>query len=443
MSFWTDVFGPRRTFDGGLFLPDCKSETARLPIETVAAEGPLRVPLQAMRTLPTRPCVRVGQRVLAGQPLAEAATVDSVPVHAPTSGTITAFEKVWTAVDGILPGVCLEPDGEDRTMQPSIGWEEESFIFHLAGMGVVSAAPRQAAHRLIQDAIAAGVTDLIVNAMETEPYLTTDLRLLVEQPGRLVDAACEIADAMGVQRVLFALPFRHRRLIRQIEVETSGRSVEAVPLSNKYPQCHPVVLIRTLLDREVPPGGRDVDCGALVLSVATVAAISDATLDDRPVTHAVVTVGGELTERPGTYRIPIGLPIRRLAEHVGLTEPNAMTISGGPLTGVAVDRDDAVVTADTVGILFLTPPPRPDPVPCVHCGWCVEDCPVGLDPTALMQLDGQADCDPMDSFRLRACVDCGLCSYVCPANLPIAATIRRCRNRLVEDAPPVEAGTRP
>jgi len=56
----------------------------------------------------------------------------------------------------------------------------------------------------------------------------------------------------------------------------------------------------------------------------------------------------------------------------------------------------------------------------VRCGWCQEDCPVGVDPQALLEITERHE--PAQASRLRphACIDCGLCSYVCPAELPLA-----------------------
>ncbi len=430
MSMWRNILGPRQKLDGGLFLPDHKSITARRPIEEMEIDGPLHVPLQIRRDLPATARVEPDDCVLGGELLAHADGSDSVSVSAPTSGKIVALERVWTAADGFLPGAVLEPDGRDEWVQPRQRWESESFVWQLADCGVMCTTPRGPGHALIRAAAAASVTDLIVNAMETEPYLTADLRSLVEEPGRLIDATCEIAGALGARRVLFVLPFRHRRVVARMEAEARGRFVEVVPLANRYPQCDPIVLVKTLLDREVVPGGSVLDVGAVVVPLAMVRATGDAVLGGRPVTQALMTVAGDAVDHAGTYRVPVGTPMRRIAERAGLIGPVARAISGGPLMGVPLGRDDAVVTADTTALLlFSDGGPRPNPVPCIRCGWCVEDCPVGLDPSELMHLEAEHECDPIDLARLRVCVDCGLCSYVCPAQLPLAASIKRARSR--------------
>ncbi len=421
-------------FDGGLFLPEHKSVIARRPIENVPADGILQIPLQVRHDLTTTPLVQPGDRVLRGQRLAAAATPDSLPIHAPTSGEIIAPARVWTAEDGYLPGIVLRPDGHDEPLPPLPLWIEESFLGQLAGAGVMCSRPREPLHRLIQRATAAGAIHLILNAMETEPYLSAQLRLLVEQPGRLLDVSGEIADALGAHRLIIALPYRHRRVIRRLRHEALDRHVEVIPLPNRFPQCHPIVITKAILQQEVPPGGDPLDVGALVLPMETVAAAAGALLDGHPMTHVCLTVAGDVVERPGVYRVPIGTPMRRLADRAGLRGPVRLAISGGLLTGTPLGHNDAVVTANTTALLLLSQTEKQEAVPCIHCGWCVEDCPVGLNPPALMNLEAEDDCRPDDLNRLRVCIDCGLCSYVCPAGLPLAASIRRSRERFLSNA---------
>jgi len=419
-----------------LFLPDHKSFTAKRPIQTLQPDFPLYVPLQVRRDLETKPVVGVGDRVLQGQPLSHPVSRQSIGIHAPCCGKVLKLERVWTTSDGFLPGVVIEPEPSSEAVPQRQGWEDESFIVQLADRGVVCSRPRGPLHVAIQDAIAAGASDLIVNAMETEPYLTADLRTCVEQPGRMIDATCELADAVGVSRVIFALPFRHRRMVKRILSEAEGRHIEIAPLANPYPQCHPIILTQVLLDREVPPGGSVLDVRAFVLPLSAVRQAADALLDDRPVTHTLMTISGDAVDRAGTYRVPIGTPMRQLARAVGLIAPVAKAVCGGPLTGSALGREDAVVTAETDALLLFSSADRIVPVPCVHCGWCVEDCPVGVDPTAMLSLDSKTHCTPEEMTYLQACVDCGLCSHVCPSQLPLAEMVERNRDRFLSPRSP-------
>ena len=429
MPLGLNLFSRRPGFDGGLFLADHKSVTARRPSETIGAVGAVNIPLSHSAAIKTNVISSIGHRLLGGELIAAPIDAAGIGVHAPTSGVITAFSRAWSAHDGFLPSAIFEPDGRDERVKSHVAWEEESILAMLSRHAVMCCYPRKPAHVVLRDAVAAGATTLIINGMETEPYLTADLRALVEMPGRMVDAACEIADALGASRLIIAIPDRHRRVFKRIAAESVARFVEVVALPDKYPQCHPVILTKTLLELETSPGGSTLDLGVLVLSPGALRPMADAIFDDRPMTHVVISIAGDAVVAPGTYRVPIGIDFASIGRHVGLNSDAPTFVAGGPFTGIHVPRSDAVVTSSTTAVLIFQSSQRVDPTACVHCGWCVEDCPVGVSPVELAQLELQASCPTRLLPELRACIDCGLCTFVCPSRLPLAATIRHSRDR--------------
>jgi len=424
------ILGPRSAFDGGLFLPDRKAMLARRPIQTLHPDSPLQVPLTARSKLQTERIVDIDDTVVRGQALSRALQADAINAHAPAAGKVTAIGRVWTAYDGFLPSVTIEPDGSDQRTPRHQGWDEESLITQLAEHGVMCSDPRAPLHVVMRKAIESGVTTLIVNAMETEPYLCSDLRTLVEYPSRMVDAICDLADALCVTNAILAVPYRHRRVVRRLRREVVGRHVAIEALANPYPQCHPVMLTKAILDLEVPVGGSPLDCGVVVLPLGSVRQAADALLADEPVTDAVITIAGDAIEHIGTYRVAVGTPLSELARRLDIRAPVRQVVVGGPLTGVAMGYRDAVVTSTMTGVLFFAQREDVRPVPCIRCGWCIEDCPVGIDPQALMKLEIVDQPSSQSVTDLKACIECGLCSHVCPSRLPVAESIYRARARV-------------
>lgn len=439
MSLLANILGPRQAFDGGLFLPDYKAVVARRPIETLRVDGPLNVPLSHVRDLPTEPVVRAGDHVQIGQRLSSPLSDAAMPAHAPIAGRVIRLSEASTVDDGPVPSVLIEPEDSPEVPKRHLEWENESTIDQLAECGVMCPAPRKPLHELIREAVAVGANELIVNAMETAPHLAADLRTLVEEPGRIVDSTCELADALGVVRAIIAVPFRHRRVLKRIRDEAADRFIEVAPLQDVYPQCHPHLLAKALLQQEVRPGGSPLDYGIVVLPLAAVRAAADALLSDCPTTHAIVTVSGDAVETPGVYRVAIGMPISRLLQRVGLLSPPMQMIWGDSLTGRLIGDPDVVVTSSMTALLVFSDRPEVESAPCIRCGWCVEDCPVGLVPPDLIHLESAGGCTPIELDHLRACIDCGLCSHVCPSQIPLAQLIRSARNRL--EATPQETAS--
>jgi electron transport complex protein RnfC len=58
--------------------------------------------------------------------------------------------------------------------------------------------------------------------------------------------------------------------------------------------------------------------------------------------------------------------------------------------------------------------------PCIHCGYCLDACPIFLDPQHLGSLARAGHLQEMAQHHLADCMLCGSCSYVCPSNIPLS-----------------------
>lgn len=430
-SLFAGLMAWRRTFEGGLYLPDVKGDTARRPIEPFTPPM-LHVPLQHAASLPTVVKVKAGQQVAAGDALADAAGPESLPVYSPAAGRIIALDRVWTARDGFLPAAMIEvteavasTDRASRTTNTNPTQDALDELIRQAAL--LDPVARRPLHVLRHQP---GINALIVNAMETEPGLTADLRILVEQSEGVLPMVARLANSVPFTRAALAIPLRHRRVCHFVRRLARGTAVEVAVLPDKYPQCHQNLLTRVVFGRTVPPGGAPSDVGVLVLSIQTLAALADFAATGRPQLTRVVTVYGDGVERPGNYRVPIGTPVRSLLSHVGVEYRADVLIAGSPMMGVALPTDETAITLDVPAIIPRATRAWREPVPCIRCGWCLEDCPVGIDPRSLMQLELAERIAASPRRELAACVECGICSYVCPAHLPLTETMVQLRRRV-------------
>jgi len=101
---------------GGVHPEGNKDLSAERHIRTLPLPKKLYVPLQQHIGAPATPVVKVGDKVLKGQLIATAQGAVSAPIHAPTSGTITALgDHVAPHPSGLpVPTITLESDGEDK-----------------------------------------------------------------------------------------------------------------------------------------------------------------------------------------------------------------------------------------------------------------------------------------------------------------------------------------
>ena len=148
-----------------------------------------------------------------------------------------------------------------------------------------------------------------------------------------------------------------------------------------------------------------------------------------PLIDRCVTVDGSAVNKPGNFVVPIGTPISKLFQLAGgLTEDVERVIIGGPMMGHAVEDLDEPVVKATGGVLAFNKKQAKlfEPSACIHCGRCVENCPLSLNPTEFaraMTLDNEEEkLALLKKEQVTLCMQCGCCSYVCPAHRPLVQT---------------------
>jgi len=280
------------------------------------------------------------------------------------------------------------------------------------------------------------IDTLLVNGCECEPYLTSDHRTMVERAADVLRGARIVARKLGAEDVHIGVEQNKLDAIDALRRHVQpGEAIHVTPLAVKYPQGAEKMLISALLGREVPSGGLPLDVHALCVNVATTAEIGRLLPQGRGIQERVITVTGSAVKRKGNYRIPIGTPLRFLLEWVGVTDDVSRVFLGGPMMGAAVPSLDVSITKGTSGVVAFTErearAARPRVHPCIRCGYCVDACPMLLDPSQLGALARNEEYERMaDEFHLMDCFECGSCSFVCPSHIPLVQQFRFAKARV-------------
>jgi electron transport complex protein RnfC len=267
-----------------------------------------------------------------------------------------------------------------------------------------------------------GVSTLVMNGGECEPYLTCDDRLMRERARDVVAGIRLIRQAVGAAEVLVGIEDNKPEAIAAMAQAAAGTDVRVVAVPAMYPMGSEKQLIQVLLGKEVPAGGRAADIGVLVHNVGTAYAIWQAVALGRPLVSRVVTVSGGAVAAPNNLEVPIGTPVEALFQACGgfRVEP-ARLILGGPMMGSQIPGTHVPVVKGTSGVLALTADElgRTQPAPCIRCSTCVRACPVGLLPLEMAARIRVGDLNAAVDVGLKDCIACGSCSYVCPAHIPL------------------------
>jgi electron transport complex protein RnfC len=257
---------------------------------------------------------------------------------------------------------------------------------------------------------------------------------MVERPKEIVVGVKILMKALGVEKAIIGIEDNKADAIEIFEkllVTEPGISVEALEV--QYPQGGEKQLIQALLNREVPSGGLPSDVGVIVHNVGTTYAIYQAVQKNKPLVERVVTVTGKSVKQPSNFLVRIGTPvIDVLIAAGGVPEDTGKIVSGGPMMGKAIADLDVPVAKGTSGILLI---PKEDSMReevynCVHCGKCIEACPMGLEPYRLLLLAKKGNHSRAKEEHIVDCIECGSCSFVCPSNRPILDYIRLGKTQL-------------
>lgn len=418
-------------FRHGVHPPEEKGLTAMLPIRRMPFPAEIVLPFRQHAGKPAIPCVTVGDHVERGDPIATADGWMSVPIHASAAGTVTAIDW-WPHPDGSMaqaatiavdrfapqiPRARMIPHWEGLSTDQVIRAVQDAGVVGLGG----AAFPT---HVKLTPPKDHPVHTLIINGAECEPYLTSDHRTMAEYPARVLFGVRVMMRALGVARCVIGVERNKPDAIAALTAALpADLDVTILPLTVKYPQGAEKMLIHAVTGVEVPSGALPVTVGVVVQNVGSVSAIAEVFETGLPLIERIVTVSGHGLRRPANLIVPVGTKLRDLLAFCGgVVEGEVEVVIGGPMMGQAQADLDAPVLKGTTGVVVLRAEETRQArvFPCIHCGRCLEACPVFLNPSLLGDFARVGRYEEMTDHHLADCMLCGSCAYVCPSNIPLS-----------------------
>src|SRR6476619_7671628 len=418
-------------FRHGVHPPEEKELTSHLAIRRMPYPDELVLPLRQHAGKPAKLCVKVGDHVERGDKVGEADGFMSVPIHASAAGTVvdvdwwphpdgTMAEAVRIKVDRFAPQVArprLVPHWEGLTTEQVVQAVQDAGVVGLGGAAfpthVKLAPPKDYA-----------VHTLIINGAECEPYLTSDHRTMAEYPERVHFGIRVMMQALKVSRCVIGVEKNNPDAIDALRrTLPADLDVTILLLTVKDPQGAEKMLIHAVTGVEVPSGKLPVTVGVVVQNVGPVSAIAEVFETGLPLIERIVTVTGHGLRKPANLIVPVGTKLRDLLAFCdGVTPDASEVVIGGPMMGQAQANLDAPVLKGTTGVVVLEKYETRDAVvyPCIHCGRCLDACPVFLNPALLGDFARVQRYEDMAEQHLADCMLCGSCAYVCPSNIPLS-----------------------
>lgn len=427
-----------KTFKIGGVHPDDKKITAAKPISPFPVPQTVTIPCAQHIGAPAEIIVQKGDKVKVGQLIAKASSNVSANIHSSVSGTVKTIGPVADASGYTKQAVAIQVEGDEwmETIDRSADikhniddFKPEEIITKIHAAGVVGLGGATFPTKVkLMIPLEKKADAVIINAVECEPYLTADHRLMIERAEELMIGTQLLMKAVHCESAYIGIEQNKPDAIEHLtKISAKYNGIKVVPLKLKYPQGSEKHLIAAITGREVPSGRFPIDVGVVVDNAGTAVAVYEAVMKNKPLIERVVTVTGDSVKNPGNFLVRIGTPISALVEAVGgLPEDTGKIISGGPMMGKAITTLDIPVAKGTSGVLILPESlaHRSDPKACIRCGKCVDACPMGLEPYLLATYAKRKDFDSLEHNAVADCIECGCCVFSCPANRPILDYVR-------------------
>ncbi|MDH5977205.1 electron transport complex subunit RsxC [Vibrio splendidus] len=426
-------------FPGGVHPAENKKQSnttdivhARLPEEIV-------LPVKQHIGKPGNLLVAAGDTVLKGQQLTALDTGFTLPVHAPTSGVITAIEPRTTAHPSGLSEMCvvIKPDGLDTWIEKnpvedfSTKTSDELLdVIRQAGISGMGGAGFPTAKKL-QSGL--GRTDiLIINAAECEPYITSDDKLLQEHADEVLKGIEVVEHILQPKLTVIGIEDNKPDAIKALEIAAKDKDIVIRVIPTKYPSGGEKQLIKILTNKEVPAGGIPADIGVLVQNVGSLYSIKRAVIDGEPVVNRVVTLTGKTFKQPRNVWALLGTPVHELLEEFGYKADKKLPrlILGGPMMGFTLPHANVPITKTSNCILAPTRreiSPSTYEMECIRCSACAEACPASLLPQQLQWHAKANELDKCEELNIKDCIECGACAFVCPSEIPLVQYYRQAK----------------
>ncbi|WP_407546687.1 electron transport complex subunit RsxC [Vibrio parahaemolyticus] len=441
-------------FPGGVHPAENKKQSNKADLVRASIPAEIILPLKQHIGKAGNLLVSVGEHVLKGQALTQSETGFTVPVHAPTSGTITAIEPRTVAHPSGLSELCavITPDGQDTWCKksPIADYTQESAdtlidIIRLAGISGMGGAGFPTAKK-IQSGIAR-TEILIVNAAECEPYITADDKLMQEHAEELIQGIEIVEHILKPKLTIIGIEDNKPDAIKALESAALNKDIVIRVIPTKYPSGGEKQLIKILTNKEVPSGSIPADIGILVQNVGSLYSIKRAIIDGEPMIERVVTLTGKTFKQPRNVWALLGTPVQALLDEFGYKADKKLQrlIMGGPMMGFTLPHSQVPITKTANCILA---PTRHEisahqyEMECIRCGQCAEACPASLLPQQLQWHAKAEEYDKLEELNLKDCIECGACAFVCPSEIPLVQYYRQAKAEIRTRTQEAEAAER-
>ena len=426
-----------KTFRLGGIHPKERKISAGKSIQSITIPKQVIIPMGQHIGAPCQPIVKKGDKVKVGTLIGKSVGYVSANIHSPVSGIVLKIDKALDSSGYRRDAIFINCEGDEweesidrsETIIKECALTSQDILKKIQNAGIVGMGGATfPTHVKLTPPPGTKPEVLIINGVECEPYLTSDHAVMMDKAEEIMVGTTIVMKALNVKRAIIGIEDNKKDAIALFKkLRKDYPQIEVEPLKVQYPQGGEKQLIDALIKRQVPSGALPISVGAVVQNVGTVFAIYEAVQKNKPLIERVVTVTGDHVAKPSNFLSRIGIPLNDLIDEAGgLPESTGKIVSGGPMMGKALASIEIPVTKGTSGLLIIPTleAKRKAMSDCIRCSKCLTVCPMGLNPTLLMNLTEYEVWDRAEENYITDCIECGSCSFICPSHRPLLDYIR-------------------
>ncbi len=309
------------------------------------------IPLRQHIGAPCVPNVKNGEKVFRGQCIAEPNGLGA-RIHASVSGTIARVTEEAIEIEGEFT------EGEEYIkIKKCDSIADTAFEAGIVGAGGAGFPT----HIKLKSEIPDGY--VIANCVECEPILNHNIALIEENPGLIVRGLRYAMEATKAPTGYIAIKAKNKKAIEALKKEIGeSRDILIKEMGDMYPVGEERAIIHEVFSTWLTPEQLPMEAKSVVMNGETLANLTRAVENQKPVIDKDITVAGKLKAGKNSnvfFQVPIGTSISTLIERCGGIDGDfGEIVIGGPYTGKAGDVEKAVVTKMSGGAIVTIPLPE-------------------------------------------------------------------------------------
>ncbi len=300
---------------------------------------------------PCAPIVKIGDELKRGQCIAEPNGLGA-KIHTSVSGKVIKITE---------QAIEIEADNTDTKDYIKIkkcdSIAETAFEAGIVGAGGAGFPT----HIKLKAEIPDGY--IIANCVECEPVLNHNIKLLEQNPEVVIKGVRYAMEATKAPKGYIAIKSKNKKAIDSLKKALGeAKDVEVKELRDMYPMGEERAIIHEIFNNWLTPNQLPIEAKCVVMNGETLANLTKAVEDLKPVIDKDITVAGKLKNGRDSntfFQVPIGTPIKNLIEECGgIDGEYGEVVIGGPYTGKSGDIDKSVVTKISGGAIVTMPLPE-------------------------------------------------------------------------------------